>query len=560
MTMNKVIRLIIFLLLFIPTVAWGTTYFVSPASDATYPGDDADNGTTPALAVATIAKAHELAGSGDTISFNPRGTWTGTVILTAETGVAYIGNDTETWGSGTRAKFQATGSATAGVVRISASTVTFTGFDVDMNDQSAGGIYIGYGLSSSTTISNITVQDCLVHDSNVDAFAYGIYVGPLTSNTDITVSNVSILNNTVYNTQHEAIVIYPSWGDCGSGTPCNRKNDTILVRGNTIYNAGQNGGASCWYGDGILVNNDSDNVTIDHNVVHDSCFGVRVTTSSDNIPYGCLGGSANNLIVSNNIFYDNDYGVALTPACGMQGDGTFYNNVIVNSTTKDLSVANDTATLTWGTSAFSFYNNTFYNTYLSASDAKSVGFLEIYSGMTTVTGTPTFNFKNNIVYTATCNGIYDVQGILTHSYNLIYRSSAETHKHVSICAEPAYNCSVTDYDRDGTASDLQNWEATAQKTDPAFSGGTLPTGFSGTYGTNMVPNTDYFQLTVDSPAKDAGATLASYTGAINGAGLATPIVRPLGAAYDIGAYEYGTVAQSGGSAGSGFKFQGVTIR
>ncbi len=75
----------------------------------------------------------------------------------------------------------------------------------------------------------------------------------------------------------------------------------------------------------------------------------------------------------------------------------------------------------------------------------------------------------------------------------------------------------------------------------------------------MVPNTDYFQLTVDSPAKDAGATLASYTGSINGAGLTTPIVRPIGAAFDIGAYEYGTVAQSGGSAGSGFKMQGASI-
>jgi len=245
----------------------------------------------------------------------------------------------------------------------------------------------------------------------------------------------------------------------------------------------------------------------------------------------------------------------------MQGDGTFHSNVIVNSTVKDLSVANDTSTTSWGTSNFSFYNNTFYNTYLSASDASSIRMLEIYSGRTTVAGTPTFNFKNNIVYTATCNGIYDVQGILTHSYNLIYRSSAATDKHVSICAEPAYNCSVTDYDRDGTASDLTNWETTgAQKTDPSFTAGTLPTGFSGTYGSNMVPNTDYFQLTVDSPAKDTGATLEGYTGSINGAGLTTPIVRPLGAAFDIGAYEYGTVAQTSGSAGSGFKMQGVTIR
>ena len=77
----------------------------------------------------------------------------------------------------------------------------------------------------------------------------------------------------------------------------------------------------------------------------------------------------------------------------------------------------------------------------------------------------------------------------------------------------------------------------------------------------MVPNTTYFALGSASPAVNAGATLGSpYNGCINGAGLTTPIVRPLGAAFDIGAYEYGTVAQSGGSAGSGFKIQGVTIR
>ncbi len=107
---------------------------------------------------------------------------------------------------------------------------------------------------------------------------------------------------------------------------------------------------------------------------------------------------------------------------------------------------------------------------------------------------------------------------------------------------------------------MTHWEASAKASVPSFIGGTLPTGFSGTYGSNMVPDTDYFQLTVDSPAKDAGATLEGYTGAINGAGLTTPIVRPLGDAFDIGAYEYGTVAQSGGSAGQGFFLQGVTIR
>jgi hypothetical protein len=90
-----------------------------------------------------------------------------------------------------------------------------------------------------------------------------------------------------------------------------------------------------------------------------------------------------------------------------------------------------------------------------------------------------------------------------------------------------------------SAATLQStWETTAQITNPNFAGGTLPTGFTGTYGTNMVPNTNYFAIT-SGDAINNGATLGSpYNGCINGAGLATPITRPQGAAYDIGAYEY----------------------
>ena len=54
----------------------------------------------------------------------------------------------------------------------------------------------------------------------------------------------------------------------------------------------------------------------------------------------------------------------------------------------------------------------------------------------------------------------------------------------------------------------------------------------------MVPNTNYFSIT-SGDALNNGASLGSpYTGCINGAGSATPITRPQGGAYDIGAYEY----------------------
>jgi hypothetical protein len=90
-----------------------------------------------------------------------------------------------------------------------------------------------------------------------------------------------------------------------------------------------------------------------------------------------------------------------------------------------------------------------------------------------------------------------------------------------------------------SAAQIQSaWETTAQITNPNFTGGTLPTGFTGTYGINMVPNTNYFSI-ISGDALNNGATLGSpYNGSINRAGLATPFTRPQGAAYDIGAYEY----------------------
>ena len=86
-------------------------------------------------------------------------------------------------------------------------------------------------------------------------------------------------------------------------------------------------------------------------------------------------------------------------------------------------------------------------------------------------------------------------------------------------------------------ADVPTWDATAQNTLQAFIGGVLPTLFSGDYGVDMVPNTDYFSMT-SGDAIDSGITLlAPFTGCINGAGLAVPITRPQGLGFDIGAYE-----------------------
>jgi hypothetical protein len=314
--------------------------------------------------------------------------------------------------------------------------------------------------------------------------------------------------------------------------------------------------------DGIEVSNHSDNVTIEYcRLTNNGTHGIMTRVSPSGEGPGNVIEAPNNLIIRYNIINDNlENGIAFQNNRNYVQTADIYGNLIYNNGTNggygssyiDLYIISS-QDFTWSGSTFNIYNNTFYSTRAPGGGGYR-GIVAFGWDAGSLSGC-TVNFKNNIIYSGAANtfNVVDVKGAtVNHSNNLYYNAGSATATH--------YRSASTDYDRNGGATDITNWEATAQKTDPAFSGGTLPTGFSGTYGSNMVPNTDYFQLTVDSPAKDTGATLASYTGAINGAGLATPIVRPLGDAFDIGAYEYGTVAQSGGSAGSGFKIQGVTIR
>ncbi len=493
---------LIFLFILLPYSAMATSYYVCSTGC-----NDANDGTSTGQCVASITRAHALAGSNDTVNFCPAGTWTGTApVLNAEAGVTYIGNDATTWGSGTRATLQSTGGTATYVVQINVSDIVFRGFDVDINDQLNDGIAISRTLGADT--SNITVDNNIVHDGGGQWY-YGI-IGNRSSGTT---SNVSITNNTVYNIPQEVITIYPT----GTGAFTN-----VLIRGNNVYNGGIYN--SSGWGVGIHIKNNVSDVIIDYNIAHNTNYFGIATESDTSSPSG--------VTIRYNIIHSNVYGIGC--AASISGTTDVYGNILYNNYTHPdrAGPGNDILILGNG-GTVNIYNNSIYN-------VGDTGYGSVYIASTSGTRT----FSNNIIYTTNDVGLYSTYASLTHSNNLVYRASGTA---------------VTD-SSNYTSAQITDWDNTAIGTDPAFTGGTLPTGFSGTYGTNMVPNTDYFQLTVDSPAKDAGATLASYTGAINGAGLTTPITRPVGSAYDIGAYEYGTVAQSGGSAGQGFFLQGVTIR
>ena len=482
---------------------WGATYYVKNG------GNDSLAGTSDATAWATIAKVQSTVRSGDTVYFRSQDTWTGAdPLLNAVTGVTYDGS---TYGSGTRATLRATSRVRGyGVVQIYVSNVTFKGFKVDSNYLSIGGIYIG-GTSPTPSgdISNITVDNCevtngITSDNPDPSYYYAILVGARGTSTT---SNVTVKNCIVHDVGHEGIAVYPHWG----ATAPNRVNGA-LIRNNIIYNTGQ---VPSNRHKPLSITNDSDNITMEFNTVYNCPAGIGVAnygpgyTGPDEYP--------NNFIIRYNLIDLGGVGTSAFVTNGyfgfphFYGDGAFYGNILINSKI-------NLGGLDYHSGSIKIYNNTVY--------VPTTVSPPIYM-IPNCSNTSGIEIKNNILVTGSqIYPIKDLDGCLTnHSNNLIYTTRVNE---VVLTTARTYKM-----------SDLEDWEPTIQKTNPNFTGGTLPTGFSGNYGESMVPNTNYFLPQVGSPAIDNGTALGSpYDGCINGAGLATPIIRPRGIAYDIGAYEY----------------------
>ena len=411
----------------------GSFLFVSigHANAATYyvknGGNDSAAGTSDATAWASIAKVEATVKSGDTVYFRSQDTWTSTsaAVLIATAGVTYDG---ATYGSGTRAKFFAGADEVynhPAIVEIGVGNVTFRGFEVDGTGHFNGGIYVG--TTAANDMSNVTVDNCVVHDiGNRNDWIYGIDLGPTNQSKNILVSNVTVTNTVVYNTAHEGIAIYPTWQG-------NYKNtiDTVLLKNNNIYNAGVYGG-----GPGVSVVNAANNVTIEHNnIYNNNGDGVWVRVSPDNSHAPT--GAPNNLVVRYNNIYNNKNGLVITDCWGLTMTGSFYSNLIYNNIPGDgySNVAISPSTYEnrvdckdFGSSVINIFNNTIYSVAGSGQFTSGVSVAE-YSDQ--IEGTPTFNLKNNIIYAGNYAPVYDHFGWLTHSNNLIYRSSGASDSAVS---------------------------------------------------------------------------------------------------------------------------------
>jgi hypothetical protein len=488
---------LILLILTFPLPVWaGSVYYVKLG------GNDSADGLSDETAWATIAKVGATVTNGDTVYFRSQDTWTDATppVLTATSGVTYDG---ASYGSGTRATLKATGDNTSGgAVKIAASNVVFKGFDVDGNSQIISGIDMcSYCYAS---FDNVTIDNCIVHDivsSSSELYIRGIYVGTVGGD-GYTVSNITIKNTTVHTTSFAGIVIYPTWVRSG------HKVDTVLVQNCTVYNTG-----IIQWGNGLYVKDDADNVTLENNHLYGNDGGINIETVEDTDI-----GVPNNLIIRGNLIEENANGIVFVNRERII-DVVIYNNFVLNNGKSPNTYGSDLSinAADWGTSVVSVYNNTFYNTESTAAYTRSY----FYSGWGQITGTPTFNLKNNIFY----SGNYPVISIcrdnpactdsaIVHSNNLIYRSSGASDDHIIL---NYYEANKVVYDRDGTASDQTNWEATAQKTDPLF----------------IDVSNDNYKIGEGSDAIDNGADLSAYF-TVDYYG--NP--RPAGPGFDIGAHEY----------------------
>lgn len=448
----------------------GRAYYIDQSS-----GSDQNSGIRPHEAWKNCPGMEAYSGPmtlqpGDTVYFDSSDKWivSGIQGILLKGGVTYIG---DSWGSGIRAEIIAGTDLASGVVRFQDNTTIptiFKGFNVDANRKVATGIDINHTHSALMNGAAKRVENCDIH-----------HVWSRTSLNQykygIIISNYGGPKGYCENVEILNCRVHDISRDAICLYPSDMEGSrirNITVRGCEVYNSGQDPDYGA--GSGICIKGYVVDAYIEYNYIHDVKASGLFINSNETRHYPGTG--PENIHLRYNIVGNNTPHGAIKLHDGRSGsdpkDVKIYGNIIYGDPVNlGLVMLRSLA----NKNSIRVYNNTFYNAPVII-DCPSASF-------------DVFEFRNNAAFYGGGTPIIGVDRFTAYSNNMtdkpVFKNPSE-----------------------------------------------LPTGFTGTYGINLVPNTDGLSLPDNSPGIDGGVTLAdTYKSSIN------TVLRPEGAGWDIGAYE-----------------------
>jgi hypothetical protein len=383
---------------------------------------------------------------------------------------------------------------------IDAHYVKFSNITIDVNEKHADGLWIGGDdWSGSRKIQNnehhITISNVKVLDVG-DGTTYQNGILIRTDNNNI--SNIELLNVTVDGVADQGIALYPQrsiWASL-------HEISNITIRNCIIRNYGERDSDAS---SAIVITNKSTNVAVEYCLIEPGKIshgrGIVISNNEPLSAYYPTGIKIrNNLIigVEQEAIYFTD-GLSMTAG--------IYNNIILGSGHGAVFISG-WAQPDYTSAVIRIYNNTLYNNGVYAVQTNSP-----------ITGGPTIELKNNIIYDARDGlAINDRAGILgSHSNNLMYNQAGYKAQLVKIGSKTY------------TLSTIKTWEPTIQIGDPNFLDPSKPPAYINDV---IGPDKSGLAIQFNSPARDNGIDLGTaMSTAIN------LITRPQGSKWDIGAYE-----------------------
>jgi hypothetical protein len=483
--------------------AQAANYYVSSINSAR---SDSNAGTSPSAPWATIDKVKSVWGSlqpGDTVHLERGSVWNisfssdyWTISRGGNSSAGPITLRGDDYGTGAKPIIRRTVGSGSGFFLVQASYVTLRDFALDGGGRGTLGVAVGG--SSSANISTVKILNLSITNLGGSSSQYicGIW---LTSFNGRTISDCVIEGNYVADYSAHGLNHYSPYPLINN-----------IWRNNTVKN-GFTGGRYPSANSALQITCGGSGNVFEYNYLED-----RTTTEGGILGFGKYSSAQGaNTIRYNILANSGGYGIVYTiDQSGYKVMADIYGNVFYNNKRAGLGIFPYNS---YGAgSTINVYNNTFYNNHHEGGDA-SHGEVELGAQANNTT----IRFNNNLIdhkpYGSTVGLAVGsgFSGTFTHGNNLYWHESGS-------------GATIVTHGSSYSASNVRNYEPTAQQANPQFlNASQVPTTVSSTGGANP----DGLKITAGSPAVGTGAALGSpYASDIDLCARTAP--------WSIGAYQY----------------------